>query len=409
LTEDEPDEKEAAAKVSQAAATQKRKSTTSRRTKGRQSTRGGGTTKHGGAWAHTLTSLEKCTIGTKELEQVQSKHAASLGGWDKIVMKMSAEIEERTIALEELVSAEADAMHELTKLDMQRHNLSSKPQTKLTEARIVRTHEESLKLMDGQVGKLALKSSSIRFQIKTVGLTLKAKEEDNEDLRRVDFDILKIANEEVVDALAHRNSELNKLKIMTSRLAHQSDALQSKIQESCAVNDKIQHTIHHLHLHDKRSDADGVIVAGERHRLRSTSAKYTKTLAETKVPPVLSYVAQKAELQEVARQIAMWTNHTKTAKSQATIAKKAWRLARETNGAYSAPVERRARQPMDEGAGHKRRQINLVGTIDASDVRGPQGFAITESPALRHAQRSHSARSSLDRRGGGGVALPAIF
>ena len=164
-------------------------------------------------------------------------------------------------------------------------------------------------------------------------------------------------------------------------------------------------------MQDKRTYVESDNMIEEQKKLRATSAKLTRTLTQTKVPPVLSYVAKKAELQEVTRQIAMWTNHTKTAEAGAAVAKRAWRQARERNGAFSAPPGRRSRQPMDESTFNtKRRQIKLVGTIDMGGG-GPQGFSVTPSGTLRQQQqRSHSARASGGRTAPGtDLLLPAIF
>jgi len=363
----------------------------SRRGKSRVSNRAGGaTTRHGGAWAQTLTSLEKCTISNKEYEEVQKVQERSITLWDHTLGKLSAEIEERRIAEEGIAVLTGEALKDLAKLDLSKHNLLAGPKIKLTSLRIQRDHDEFLKTMVGQVGKLALKSSSVKSRHKVVKATLKAKEEGGEDLRKVDYDKLKILNQDLIEELDKKNRDLHKYKVQTSSLSHKADAVHDRIRESSAISDKLTKATNSMLYHKHRGETEYTQVLQEQKQIKVLIGENQDLLAKNKVPSVLSYVGMGAEMIEMKRQIHMWSQHSKTAAIHAKRAKKAWREQRQAYGAVSAPARYRSKP---QALGGLRKTRPLV-------VAGVEGYGGSLHPA---SPRSRSARPSLDRR------LPPIF
>lgn len=377
----------------------------SRRGKSRTSNRGGGaTTRYGGAWARTLTSLEKCTISNKEFEEVQKVQTQSISNWDHTLGVLSAEIEERRLAEEGIAISTGEALKDLAKLDLSKHNLLAGPQIKLTSLRIQRAHEETLKAMVGQVGKLALKSSSVKTRSKVVKATLKAKEEGGEDLRRVDYDKLKILNQELIEELHKKNRDLHKYKVQTSSLSHKADHVHDRIRESSAISDKLTKATNSMLYHKHRGEAEYEQILQEQKEIKTVIGQNQELMAKNKVPSVLSYVGMGAELLEVKRQIHMWSQHSKTAATHAKRAKSAWREQRRAYGAESAPA--RYRSELQEGGRLQRRRPLVVAGVESPGNGARSGY--TGSLRAAGGPRSLSARSSLDRRQPG-LLLPPIF
>jgi len=385
----------------------------SRRGKSRASNRGGGATaRSGGVWSQTLTSLEKCTISNKEFEQVQQVQGRALADWEHTLGVLSAEIEERKEAEEGIEISTEDALKELAKLEMAKHNLDTGPKVQLTSLRIHRAHEETLKAMVGQVGKLMLKVSSAKSRMRKVKATLKAKEEGGEDLRKVDYDKLKIQNQEFVEALEKKNKELHKYKIQTSSLSHKADALHDRIRESCSISDKLTKQTNAILHHKHRGETEYLGILQEQKETKVIIEVSKKKLAKNRVPSVLSYVGMGAEMAEVKRQIHLWSQHGKTAAVGAKRAKREWRKQRQTHGAVSAPSRYR-RNPEALGGLRSARPLVVPGVASpASMAGGWNGYG--QSPRSEEAPRSLSAKSSLDRRPPGGmqtlpIALPPIY
>jgi hypothetical protein len=77
--------------------------------------------------------------------------------------------------------------------------------------------EEKLRQKDTLTEKLRLKNSTIKAQIVKLEHQLAHKEEMGEVLHLVDFDQLKIENQQYMEKIEERNKELLRLKLSTSR------------------------------------------------------------------------------------------------------------------------------------------------------------------------------------------------
>ena len=77
--------------------------------------------------------------------------------------------------------------------------------------------EEKLRQKDTSIEKLRLKNSTIKAQIAKMEQMLAHKEEMGEVLHLVDFDQLKIENQQYLEKIEERNNELLRLKLSTSR------------------------------------------------------------------------------------------------------------------------------------------------------------------------------------------------
>jgi hypothetical protein len=81
----------------------------------------------------------------------------------------------------------------------------------------VRFMEEKLRQKDTLIEKLRLKNTTIKAQIAKMEQQLAHKEEMGEVLHLVDFDQLKIENQQYMEKIEERNNELLRLKLSTSR------------------------------------------------------------------------------------------------------------------------------------------------------------------------------------------------
>ena len=77
--------------------------------------------------------------------------------------------------------------------------------------------EEKLRQKDTMIEKLRLKNSTIKAQIGKMEHMLAHKEEMGEVLHLVDFDQLKIENQQYLEKIEERNQDLLRLKLSTSR------------------------------------------------------------------------------------------------------------------------------------------------------------------------------------------------
>lgn len=90
--------------------------------------------------------------------------------------------------------------------------------------------EEKLRQKDTTIEKLRLKNSTIKAQIAKMEQMLAHKEEMGEVLHLVDFDQLKIENQQYLEKIEERNNELLRLKLSTSRTVQVSTAASGTLQ-----------------------------------------------------------------------------------------------------------------------------------------------------------------------------------
>ena len=77
--------------------------------------------------------------------------------------------------------------------------------------------EDRLRIKEVAVEKLKLKNTSIKTQIAKMEMQLQQKEEMGEVLHVIDFDQLKIENQQYLEKIEERNTELLRMKLSTGR------------------------------------------------------------------------------------------------------------------------------------------------------------------------------------------------
>lgn len=84
---------------------------------------------------------------------------------------------------------------------------------KVVGEKVRRYLEEYLKRRNEKIDKLKLKNSTLKGQKKKLSMQLKQKEEMGEVLHEVDFNQLKIENQQYIEKIDERNQDLLKLKM----------------------------------------------------------------------------------------------------------------------------------------------------------------------------------------------------
>ena len=86
---------------------------------------------------------------------------------------------------------------------------------KIMAEKMVRYMEDHVKAKDAVIEKLRLKNTTLRNQIQKMEQQLLQKEEMGEVLHVIDFDQLKIENQQYLEKIEERNNELLRLKLTT--------------------------------------------------------------------------------------------------------------------------------------------------------------------------------------------------
>jgi hypothetical protein len=84
---------------------------------------------------------------------------------------------------------------------------------------------------DSVIEKLKLKNTSLKTQISKLEQQLQQKEEMGEVLHVIDFDQLKIENQQYLERIEERNNELLRLKLTTGKTVATLNMLKKKLGE----------------------------------------------------------------------------------------------------------------------------------------------------------------------------------
>ena len=240
-----------------------------------------------------LTLAQKLEVASQEgdIVKVEVDECKSIS--EKLVDDLRALLEEADIKI-----AEISKDHYEFKRDVN-PSAAGKPMAE----KLLHFLEDKLRTKDSVVDKLTLKNAALKQQILKLENQLQHKEEMGEVLHVIDFDQLKIENQQFLEKIEERNSELLKLKLTTgnivqtlngskkrlNRLMVESETLKRMIMEKQALTKKVQ------------EEMDGIEV--EKIKVKKANNALQKQIEESGMPEVLEYVQQKATAHQLKKEL----------------------------------------------------------------------------------------------------------
>merc|ERR1719350_1076301 len=104
--------------------------------------------------------------------------------------------------------------------------------------RVTRYFEDKLRSRDTLIEKLRLKNSTLKVQKRKLMLQLKQKEEMGEVLHEVDFNQLKIENQQYLEKIDEKNQDLLRLKLMTTNVQQILNTYKKKLHTLTMESDQ---------------------------------------------------------------------------------------------------------------------------------------------------------------------------
>eukprot|EP00002_Diphylleia_rotans_P017570 TRINITY_DN3409_c0_g1_i11.p1 TRINITY_DN3409_c0_g1~~TRINITY_DN3409_c0_g1_i11.p1 ORF type:complete len:298 (-),score=75.57 TRINITY_DN3409_c0_g1_i11:436-1329(-) len=210
--------------------------------------------------------------------------------------------------------------------------------------KVVRYMEDQLKAKDALVEKLRLKNATLKTQIQKMETQLQQKEEMGEVLHAIDFEQLKIENQQYLEKIEERNSELLRLKLTAGNTVqvlnnykvcsfpvHYGFIIVRFISKICMVQLQvcewfistfyfIQKKLGNLTTEqqwlkkeiESRKESLAKLeeeirkVSEEREQAARVNTRLRTQQEEYKVPMVLDYVQQKAQMYELEKKMKDW-------------------------------------------------------------------------------------------------------
>nr|XP_039257133.1 coiled-coil domain-containing protein 113-like [Styela clava] len=266
-----------------------------------------------------LTAEQKCDIAQRELEELREEIDKLKEDSERVLDNYRANLEEAEMKIQESKKAFYEFDRDICKG-------SINPRTnKVIAEKVLRYYEDKLRSRDTLIEKLRLKNSTLRVQKKKLQLQLKQKEEMGEVLHEVDFNQLKIENQQYLEKIDEKNQELLRLKLMAGNtlqvLNRYKKRLLNLTTESKALKTEILTRKDNL----VKFDAETIIVEEERNIAEKNNKHQRQKLADFKVPEVQNYVHKKANLMELQKTVKSWERKVEIAQMALNTHKKSWK------------------------------------------------------------------------------------
>nr|XP_022286161.1 coiled-coil domain-containing protein 113-like [Crassostrea virginica] len=266
-----------------------------------------------------LTTEQKCDIAQKEIDDLKDEIEQLKENCEKVLDTYKAIMEEADLRLAETKKESYEFERDIVKGAMN-------PRTgKVIAEKVTRYLDEKNRSRDTLIEKLRLKNSTLKVQKKKLDLQLKQKEEMGEVLHKVDFDQLEIENKQYLEKIDQRNTDLLALKLMSTRtngvLIKYKKKLHTLTKESERLNSEIGSRNDLL----SRIDSETEVVEQERAKAEKINRKLRQQLTDFRVPEVMEYVTEKADLYELQKKVKSWERKVEIAEMSLKTHRKTWK------------------------------------------------------------------------------------
>ncbi|XP_060600612.1 coiled-coil domain-containing protein 113-like [Ruditapes philippinarum] len=265
-----------------------------------------------------LTAEQKCDIAQREIDELREEIDKLKEESEKVLDLYKAIMEEADLRLAETKKESYEFDRDIMKGAV---NQSS---GKVVAEKIVRYFDDKIRSRDTLIEKLRLKNSTLKVQKKKLHLQLKQKEEMGEVLHEVDFNQLRIENQQYLEKIDERNQDLLRLKQMAGTTIQVLNSYKKKLSTLTLESERLKSEITSRADLLTRIDAETTVVEAERSKAEKRNRKLRQQLADYRVPEVMEYVSEKADLYEIQKKVKSWERKVEIADLTLKQCRKLW-------------------------------------------------------------------------------------
>jgi hypothetical protein len=232
---------------------------------------------------------------------------------------------------------------------------------------------------DRQLRNLKRKAAMVQLQLNKLEQQLDSAGDQGDKFFRIDFDQLKIENQQYSERLADKEKELKQLKTTTTRTVQTLNALTDRLSQLLAQQGDATRDLQMRREHCKKLEKELGEVQGGGAAARARNVSLKIQHESVKVPKVEEYIAQKAEEYELRKAVGNWRRKVEIARGHVHVLKQ---KSREAKRQTAAAAEARAALMLPGGGGNVRATIaGLRGTFGAGGGGGGGGGAAAAASA----------------------------
>lgn len=248
-----------------------------------------------------LEQYHKYEVAVQEMDDIREETEELRASHEKLVDSLRASMEETDIRISEIKKDAYEFKRDIV------IGAESARTGKTVAEKVVRYMDEKIRSKGAAAEKLRLKNSQLKAQVAKLEGQLQQKEDMGEVLHVIDFDQLKIENQQYLEKIEERNNELLRLKLTTGNTIHVLNDIKQKLGTMNEESEWLKgETGSRREMLAKLNDeVKRVEQERERAARLERKAKREVPVQETsKMPQVLEYVQQKAEAFELQKHIA---------------------------------------------------------------------------------------------------------
>uniref|UniRef100_A0A6U5BNP3 Cilia- and flagella-associated protein 263 n=2 Tax=Hemiselmis andersenii TaxID=464988 RepID=A0A6U5BNP3_HEMAN len=240
-----------------------------------------------------LTLQQKFEIANAEGDQAKAQMEECKNVSEKLIDDLRALLEEADIKLSEISKDSYEFKRDVS---------NSAPGKPISE-KVLHYLEDKLRTKDSVVDKLTLKNAALKQQILKLENQLQHKEEMGEVLHVIDFDQLKIENQQYLEKIEERNNELLKLKLTTGNIVQTLNASKKRLNRLMMESETLKRMILEKQALTKKVCEEIDSIEVEKVKVKKANAALHKQIEESGMPEVLEYVTQKAAAHQLTKDL----------------------------------------------------------------------------------------------------------
>ena len=248
-----------------------------------------------------LTAEQKYDIAVQEMEEVREEIGQTKQSSEQLIDTLRARMEECDVRIAEI---KKDAYEFKRDIVTGAENFRT---GKIVAEKAVRYMEDKLRAKAAVAEKLRLKNATLKQQYTKVEVSLQQKEDMGEVLHVIDFDQLKIENQQYLEKIEDRNNELLRLKLTTGNTVQVLNSLKHKLHNLTAESEWLKReTTTRKEALSKISEEITRVEQEKEQAARQDRKLRREENTESNMPQVLDYVQQKAEVYELEKSLNAW-------------------------------------------------------------------------------------------------------
>jgi len=248
-----------------------------------------------------LTAEQKYDIAVQEMDEVREEIALTKRNSEQLLDTLRARMEECDVRIAEI---KKDAYEFKRDIVTGAENFRT---GKTIAEKAVRYMEEKLRAKGAIAEKLRLKNATLKSQYQKVEGQLQQKEDMGEVLHVIDFDQLKIENQQYLEKIEERNNELLRLKLTTGNTVQVLNTLKHKLNHLTTESELLKRETTSRKESLAKISEEITRVEQEKEQAARLDRKLRREEnTESNMPQVLDYVQQKAEAFELERNLSAW-------------------------------------------------------------------------------------------------------